>query len=212
MHQAEPQRFVRIDDALAHHEVHRPRHAQQLHEQILAAFVRQQAEAQGRAAHPRAARGDAEVASQGQREAGLDGDAVDGGDGELVDAAQHRVDALGDRAQAVVGADAAVVAVVDFRHQAFAGHLNAAIAFQVVAGAEGAPAAGEDQHAHAVVHLRLGHGLHQVALDARRHAVQPLRRGEAEPGDARFAHAHLETSELPSVHRSPPIRPALRRA
>ena len=41
MHKPELQRFVRGDDAFAHQEVHRARHAHQLHEQVLAAFIGQ---------------------------------------------------------------------------------------------------------------------------------------------------------------------------
>ena len=76
-------------------------------------------------------------AGERQRESGLDGHPVDGGDGELVESTYGGVDALRDGAQAVVGADCAVVAVTDLGDQGFTGDLGA-VALQVVAGAEGA--------------------------------------------------------------------------
>jgi hypothetical protein len=69
VHQPELERLGRADDPLAHHEVHRPGHAQELHEQVLPALVREEPEPQGRAAQPGLARRDAEVAREREREA-----------------------------------------------------------------------------------------------------------------------------------------------
>ena len=76
-HLAQLARFLCTDDAFSHQEVDRARHTEVLHEQVLAAFVRQQPEAQRGTADTRAPGRDAEVAGQRERESGLDRDAVE---------------------------------------------------------------------------------------------------------------------------------------
>ncbi|HEX7887406.1 MAG TPA: hypothetical protein VF474_15635 [Phenylobacterium sp.] len=60
--EAEIQRLLGADDALAQHEVQRPRQAELLHQEEVAALVGQEREAQGGAAQPRLCRTDPEVA------------------------------------------------------------------------------------------------------------------------------------------------------
>ena len=110
--------------------------AEQLHQQILSAFVGQQAEAQRGAAHARGARRDAEVARQRQRKSGLYGNAVDRGEREFVEAAHGSVESLGNGAQTVVGAECVVVSRRYSRNERFTAEFGVAIGLQVVAGAE----------------------------------------------------------------------------
>jgi len=198
--QAEGQRLVGGDDALAHDEVERPRQPQVLDQQVLAALVRQQGETQGGAAHAGAVGGEAEVAGERQREAGLDGNAVDRGDGQLVEVAQGQVQRLRHRAQTVVGADRGVVPGRQRRHQARLILHVGGVALKVVAGAERLAGADEHDDAHVIAHLRLCHHLDQVALHRRGHAVHAFGPVELDPGDARLAQRDLEAAELACLH------------
>jgi hypothetical protein len=70
----------------------------------------------------------------------------------------------------------------------------------VVAGAEGASLAGEEDHADGVVHLALGQDLDEVAFDLRRQAVEALRLVEGDGADARVVEGDFETPKRACLH------------
>ena len=99
---------------------------------------------------------DADVAGEREAHAGAGGDAVDGGDGGLVDCAEGE----GLRADPAEFVEPRALAVGD----AVLGGARG----EVCAGAEAAPCAGDDQHAHVVVGAQLvGGGDHFVVQVAR---------------------------------------------
>ena len=198
-------RLARVDDALAHEEIHGARKAQVLHQQKVPALVGQQREPEGGAAEARRGGGDAEVAGQRQREPGLDGDPVDRRDRQLVEVADGPVERLRDRAQPAVGADGAVVPRRQRRHETGIVGVGGPIPLEVVAGGERAPLADEHGHPHRVVHLDLRHRLDQVALHRRRHAVQALGRVERDPRHARLLDVNGEAAERPRIHVCLPL-------
>ena len=184
MHKPGLQRLGRADDPVAHEEVHRLRHTQELDEQVLAAFVRHQAEAQRAAAQPRLSGCDAKVAGERQGKACLDSDAVNRGDGELVQIAYCQVERLGQGAEPIVRPDWGPVAAADLGYQRCGPLAWHGAARYVVAGGESSPGAGEDHHPHRVVHLGLEQRLHQVPLHLLGHPVEPLRLIEGDESDA----------------------------
>ena len=125
---------------------------------------------------------------------------------QFVEPANGRVEALRNRPQAVVGADRVVVSGWNARHQRFAAEFGIAIGLQIVAGAERAAGAGEDDDAHPVVHLRLRDRLDQIAFDRGRHAVQAFRRIELNPRDAGIAHRDFEAGKFAGVHLLCPLQ------
>src|SRR5207249_5570998 len=66
--------------SVKHEKVHRLRHAEKLNQQVLATFVRHQAEAKCTAADSCIFRGDPKIARKSQRHTRLDSEAIDRGD------------------------------------------------------------------------------------------------------------------------------------
>lgn len=200
MHQPELERLIGGDDAAAHEEVHRPRDAEELHEQKLTTFVRHQPEAHGCTAETRFGRRDTEVAGERQRQAGLNCHAVDGSDSELVEVPHDGVQRLREPAKPFVRADGITMPGRDAREECFGGAVVRRPAGDVVAGRERAARAGDDDDADGVVHLRLHQHFDEVALEGLGHAVQPVWLVEGEHGNARRVQFGLKAAEGAGEH------------
>ena len=169
-----------------------------LDEQVMAALVGKQGEAQGGATELRRRRANAEVAAERQGKAGLDGGAVDRRDGQLVEVADGQVQRLGIDPERVDRADSGGMAGADPRH---AGGCGLLIAAHVVAGAERPALAGEHQHAHGVVHLGLGDEFDEVALHRLVEGVHPLGRIEGDHQHAAVVQLGPQAGADPTVGR-----------
>ena len=184
-----------VDEAGPQHEVEGAGQAEHLHEQVVAALVGHQAEAQRAAAEASRRRREPQVARQRQRQPALHGRAVDGGDRRLVDGPQGPVDGLRVHLERAVRRRRIAVAALDHRHAARL--LLRVVGVHVVAGAERPTGAGEHDGARLVVGLDLGQQLDQVALHRHREGVEALGMIEGDQQDPGLRSRHVEAG--PSV-------------